>query len=97
MPEIILRDPSLLKKGMVFKFPAGLIEDYIQDHFEFIEWVGPESIKMIVKKAVSMTWSRVQGQEYIARWPKDSFVVTGFVILSNPRVEYKRISRRAHD
>lgn len=98
--EKIERNPNLLKKGMVFKFPAGLVEDYIQDHFEFVEWIPVDGrpdggIKFIVRKPMGLTWSSLLDKEYTARWSKDSFVEIGFVIISpHIKVEYKRIKRR---
>jgi len=101
MSEIILRDPSLLKPGVRFKLPAGELTDYVQDEFELIKWIEfddiPESgFTAILIKGVS-TWSPADGSLVKRNWNKESFRSTGFVILSNIRVEYKRISRRAHD
>lgn len=98
--EKVLRDPSLLKKGMIFKFPANTPEDYIQDHFEFVEWVAIDgspsnSIKFIIRKAMGFSWGQLLNKEYTSSWSKDSFVETGFVIVSpHIKVEYKRIKRR---
>jgi len=102
MSEIILRDPSLLKPGVRFKLPGDPRLDFVQDEFEFIKWtnndVGPNTgFSAILLKNTSIWDTTPNGTIVLRLWSKEGFVSTGFVILSNIRVEYKRISRRAHD
>lgn len=101
MSEKILHDPSLLKKGMVFKYPSDKVEEYIQDHFEFIEWVSVDgverSMRIIPRKAERQSnhWSSYIDQIVSVGWSKDSLVESGFVIVYPiNKMKYKRISRR---